>query len=211
MRTRVKICGITRATDAQAAVAAGADAVGFVFYRPSPRYLDPAAAAAIIAALPPFVSAVGLFVDAEAADVRAVLEVVPLSMLQFHGAEAPAFCAAYGRPYIKAVRMRPDVVLADLGARYATAAALLVDSYADDRPGGTGVTFDWSRLPAVLNRPLILAGGLTADNVSAAVVQVRPYAVDVSGGVEERAGVKDARRMTEFCAQVRAGDARKAP
>ncbi|MHB1566262.1 MAG: phosphoribosylanthranilate isomerase [Acidiferrobacter sp.] len=211
MRTRVKICGITRATDAQAAVAAGADAVGFVFYRPSPRYLEPAAAAAIIAALPPFVSAVGLFVDAEAADVRAVLEVVPLSVLQFHGAETPAFCAAYGRPYIKAVRMHPDVVLADLGVRYATAAALLVDSYADDRPGGTGVTFDWSRLPAVLNRPLILAGGLTADNVGAAVVQVRPYAVDVSGGVEGRVGIKDARRMTEFCAQVRAGDARKAP
>lgn len=207
MRTRIKICGITRAPDAQAAVAAGADAVGFVFYRPSPRYVEPAVAAAIIARLPPFVSAVGLFVDADAADVNAVLAVAPLSILQFHGAETPAMCAAHGRPYIKAVRMHPDVVLADISARYAGAAALLVDSYDDQRPGGSGVTFDWSRLPAGLRQPLILAGGLTADNVGAAIVALRPYAVDVSSGVEAQAGIKDAGRLQRFCARVRASDA----
>ncbi|MDA8390346.1 MAG: phosphoribosylanthranilate isomerase [Gammaproteobacteria bacterium] len=203
MRTRVKICGITRIQDAMAAVEAGADAVGFVFYRPSPRCVEIDAAAAIMAALPPFVTPVGLFVDAAEDWVRQVLSCAPLALLQFHGSEPPAYCGAFGRPYIKVVRMAPGT---DVGAQarlYGAAAGLLLDTYDAARPGGTGASFDWARVPADLGRPLVLAGGLTPDNVGLAVAQVRPYAVDVSGGVESAPGIKDRERMTLFCRRAR--------
>ncbi len=203
MRTRVKICGITRTEDALAAVSAGADALGFVFYGPSPRCVEIGQAAAIVAALPPFVSAVGLFVDAPADAVQGVLERVPLSLLQFHGSEPPAFCAGFGRPYIKALRMAPEVDIGPQARLYGTAAGLLLDAYDPVRPGGTGSRFDWMRIPADLGRPVVLAGGLTPDNVALAVAQVRPYAVDVSGGVESAPGIKDRERMTLFCRRAR--------
>lgn len=203
MRTRVKICGITRPGDGQVAAAAGADAIGLVFHEPSPRHLTPASASAICAALPPFVSAVGLFVDAPAAWIESVLGSVRLDLLQFHGAEDAAACRRYGIPYIKALRMRDDVDVAALAARYPDARALLLDSYDANKAGGTGVTFDWRRVPRDLPQALILAGGLTAANVQAAVTQVRPYAVDVSGGVESAPGIKDAAKIAAFIQQVR--------
>lgn len=203
MRTRVKICGITRMQDARAAVEAGADALGFVFYGPSPRSVEIDVAAAIMADLPPFVTPVGLFVDAAPEWVRQVLSRVPLGLLQFHGSEPPAYCRAFGRPYIKAVRMAPG---ADVGAQarlHGAAAALLLDAYDAARPGGTGSCFDWTQVPVDLGRPLVLAGGLTPDNVGLAVTQVRPYAVDVSGGVESAPGIKDRERMILFCRRAR--------
>lgn len=198
MRTRVKICGITRVEDALVAARAGADAVGLVFYAPSPRAVTAAQAREIVRALPPFVTPVGLFVDAAIEEVRAVLEAVPLSLLQFHGDESPASCRACGRPYIKAIRLREDDDLAARARSYDDAAAILADAYLEGVPGGTGRTLDWSRLPPRLARPLILAGGLTPDNVAAAVARVRPFAVDVSGGVETAPGVKDAVKIAAF-------------
>lgn len=198
MRTRVKICGITRPEDAAAAVRAGADAIGLVFYPPSPRAITASRAAQIIHTLPPFVTTVGLFVNAAADEVAEVLKTVPLDLLQFHGEESPAACEEHGRPYIKAVRMRPDVDLADLGRRYASALGLLLDSYQPGVPGGTGATFDWGRIPVVLRDRIILAGGLSPDNVEHAIQQVRPYAVDVSGGVEQEKGIKDEEKIRAF-------------
>ena len=186
-----------------AAVEAGADALGFVFYAPSPRAVDATTVAAIIAALPPFVTPVGLFVDAPEEAVRAVLSMAPLALLQFHGSEPPAYCSRFGRPYIKAIRMAPDLNVAVQARHYADAAALLLDSYDAVRPGGTGARFDWARIPQDLGRPMVLAGGLTPDNVGVAIAQVRPYAVDVSGGVESAPGVKDRERMTLFCRRAR--------
>ncbi|MHB1607215.1 MAG: phosphoribosylanthranilate isomerase [Acidiferrobacter thiooxydans] len=199
MPTRVKICGITRPLDAAAAAAAGADAIGLVFYGPSPRHVTLDAARAIVAALPPFVTCVGLFVDAAPEEIEAVLRDVALDVLQFHGRETPEECRRYGRPYLKAIAMAEGVDVRAAEARYASAQGLLLDTHQKGRPGGTGQVFDWGRIPAGLGKPVILAGGLSPANVAAAIDQVRPYAVDVSGGVESAPGIKDERRMREFC------------
>jgi phosphoribosylanthranilate isomerase len=197
MSIRVKICGITRGEDALAAAAAGADAVGLVF-ADSPRQVDTDRAHRIVALLPPFIKVVGLFVNAPAARVREVLGQVPLDLLQFHGAESPEDCRQYGRPYIKAIRMAPGVDVAAEAGRYPEACGILLDAYDPQAAGGTGASFDWTRVPRDLGRPLILAGGLTPENVAQAVRQVRPYAVDVSSGVESSKGIKDAARIAAF-------------
>lgn len=198
MRTRVKICGITRAEDASAAIQHGCDAIGLVFYEPSPRYVTPATARSIAVGLPPFVSAVGLFVDADAEYVREVLSQVRLDLLQFHGDETPEYCRQFGVPYLKAVRVRPETNLLQYAAAYADAKALLLDAYMPGMPGGTGTTFDWALIPRDFPKPIILAGGLDAGNVSEAIRQCRPYAVDVSGGVERQKGIKDAEKIAAF-------------
>jgi phosphoribosylanthranilate isomerase len=217
MRTRIKVCGITRVADGVAAARAGADAIGVVFWRGTPRCVDPARARDIAIALPPFVSVVGLFVDPTADDVRAALAAVPLDMLQFHGAETPEFCRQFGRPYLKAIAVREGVDLLEYAARYGDAAGLLFDAYREgDLPGGTGISFDWSRLAAVrerLPRPLVVSGGLDPVNVVQAIHALRPWAVDVSSGVEERGpegrprrGLKDHARITAFVQGVRNAD-----
>ncbi|HUW98321.1 MAG TPA: phosphoribosylanthranilate isomerase [Acidiferrobacter sp.] len=203
MSTRIKICGITRPADARAAVAAGADAIGLVFYKPSPRSVDMATAQAIIRELPPFVASVGLFVDAKPGEIAMVLSQVRLTTLQFHGDESPEECERYDWPYLKAIRMADDVDIMDAQRRYAKAQGLLLDTYQKDRPGGTGRAFDWDRIPQGLEKPLVLAGGLDADNVQRAIMRARPYAVDVSGGVESAPGLKDQSRMELFCHRVR--------
>lgn len=200
---RSKICGITRLEDALAAVAAGADAIGLVFYAPSPRAVTIAQAQAIVAGLQPFVTTVGLFVDMPPREIEGVLAAVPLDLLQFHGDESPADCEALRRPYIKALRVRAgDDVAAQVDA-YPGARAVLLDTFVDGVPGGTGQAFDWSLVPAQLSKPVILAGGLTPGNVAAAIAQVRPYAVDVSGGVEVSKGIKDAHKVKDFVRAVR--------
>jgi len=205
-RTRVKICGITRVEDARAAVAAGADAIGLVFHAPSPRCVTIAQAAEIAGAVAPFVTVVGLFVDAPAVDIEAVLARVPLGLLQFHGDETPQACGQSGRPWIKALRMRPALDLAAEARRYAGASGLLLDSYDPAAAGGTGQTFDWQRAPREPGFPLVLAGGLNAANVGEAIARVGPYAVDVSSGVEGVRGVKDAAKMSAFLRAVQAAD-----
>ncbi len=206
MRTRVKICGITRVEDALAAVEHGCDAIGLVFYEKSPRCVQVQRAAEIVAALPPFVSAVGLFVNASAEQVGAVLAQVRLDVLQFHGEETPSYCSQFGVPYLKAVRVRPGTNLVQYAADYAGAKALLLDAFAEGAHGGTGQTFDWELIPAGLSRPIILAGGLTAANVAEAVRRVHPYGVDVSGGVEREKGIKDADKIAAFIRGVRDGE-----
>lgn len=181
---RIKICGITRVDDGLAAARAGADAIGLVFYEKSPRAVSLEQAASIVAALPPFVTTVGLFVDADAAQIARTLQAVPLDMLQFHGNESGEFCRASPRPWMKAVRMKDGVDLDACVDDYQGASGLLLDSYVPGLPGGTGATFNWQRVPRHLPLPLVLAGGLNPDNVAAAVAQVQPWAVDVSGGVE---------------------------
>lgn len=203
MRTRVKICGITRVEDAQAAVDAGTDALGLVFDPHSPRYVTLEQARMVANVVPPFVALVGLFVDADSARVRETLQGVRLNLLQFHGDEIPEHCRSYGRPYIKAIRMRTDVDLAGEARRYGDASGLLLDSYVTDRAGGSGEAFDWRRVPSGLARPIILAGGLTADNVGAAIRQLRPSAVDVSSGVEAAKGIKDHAKVAAFIAAAR--------
>ncbi|MEY6432100.1 phosphoribosylanthranilate isomerase [Thioalkalicoccus limnaeus] len=205
-RTRVKLCGLTREADVDAAVAAGADAIGLVFWSPSPRAVTPAQAQALIRGVPPFVTTVGLFVDETPEAVRRVLSEVPLDLLQFHGHEDPDYCRGFARPWIKAVAMRPGVDLAAVATRYQEAAGLLLDAYDPARPGGTGQCFDWTRIPVRLARRIILAGGLTPANVATAIRQVRPYAVDVSGGIEAAKGVKDAAKIAAFMQGVRDGD-----
>ncbi len=204
--TRVKICGITRVQDAEFAVDAGADAIGLVFHPPSPRAVDVETAAGIVLAVGPFVSVVGLFVDAPVAWIMRVLGNVSLDLLQFHGGESAAACARYGRRYLKAVRMAPGVNVRSVAERHTAAAGLLVDAYHPEQPGGTGEVFDWQRIPADLPRPLILAGGLTVANVAEAVRQVRPAAVDVSSGVEASPGVKDHVAIREFIQEARGVD-----
>ncbi len=203
MQTRVKICGITRIEDVEAAVRAGADAIGLVFDPASPRCVDLERARAIVQAVPPFVMVVGLFVDAEPERVQEVLNGVRLDLLQFHGAESPEQCRRYARRYIKAVRMRPQLDVVSEARRYADAAGILLDSFVPGVSGGSGRSFDWSRAPRDLGRPLILAGGLTAQNVSDAIRRVRPYAVDVSSGVERSPGVKDPGKIAAFLEAVR--------
>jgi phosphoribosylanthranilate isomerase len=207
MRTRVKICGITNRQDARDAADLGADAIGLVFYPASPRAVTVSQAREVVAGLPPFVSVVGLFVNAERAQIAEALAGCRIDLLQFHGQECPDYCAGHGRPYLKAVRMREGVDLAAERARYATASALLLDTYQPGVPGGTGAAFDWARVPAALAGEVILAGGLTPDNVAAAVRQVRPYAVDVSGGVERAKGRKDRDKMAAFMRGVALGNA----
>ncbi len=203
MRTRIKICGITRPEDGVEAARLGADAIGLVFYDKSPRAVTPSQAAVIAAALPPFVSIVGLFVDPEPVNVEQVLAQVSLDLIQFHGNEAPEFCANFGRPYLKAIRMRDRVDLVAERQRYSDARGLLLDSYQPGTPGGTGEAFEWNRVPKNLAASIVLAGGLGADNVAAAIQQVRPYAVDVSGGVEASKGIKDAAKMAAFIGEVK--------
>ncbi|WP_172145720.1 MULTISPECIES: phosphoribosylanthranilate isomerase [Pseudomonas] len=200
---RSKICGITRVEDALAAVDAGADAIGLVFYAKSPRAVTVQQAQAILAALPPFVTTVGLFVDCQRSELNAILDAVPLDLLQFHGDESPAACEGFRRPYIKALRVKPgDDIAARIGL-YGSAAGVLLDTFVPGVPGGTGEAFDWSLVPQGLSVPIILAGGLTPENVRAAIEQVRPYAVDVSGGVEASKGLKDSDKIHAFVRAVR--------
>lgn len=208
-RTRIKICGITREQDLAAAVTAGADALGLVFYPPSPRCVSPQRAAQLTALVPPFVSRVGLFVNASAQAVRAVLDAARLDLLQFHGDEDAAYCAQFGRPWIKAARVRPGFDLLEYAAAFAEApgvSGLLLDADAEGYGGG-GKTFDWTLIPRPLPLPIILSGGLHPGNVAEAVRSVRPWAVDVSSGVESAKGIKDARKITEFISGVRDADA----
>ena len=210
MRTRTKICGLTRVEDVEAAVDAGADAIGLVFYPPSPRAVEIDQAVALCAAVPPFVSIVGLFVNASRASVLAVLEALPISLLQFHGEEEATYCESFGRPYLKAARVRQGFDLLDYAARYPSACGLLVDAWVDGYGGG-GHAFDWRLLPPQFDRPLVLAGGLSPVNIGEAIALVRPWAVDVSSGVELSKGVKDRALINAFIAGVRDADGRKIP
>ncbi len=204
-RTRIKICGLTRAQDVRAAVDHGADAIGFVFYASSPRAVSIAQAAQLVALLPPFVASVGLFVNATEDDINCVLERVPLQLLQFHGDEAEADCARFGRPWIKAARMRAGVDLVEFASFHPGASGVLVDAFVEGYGGG-GKTFDWSLIPQGFGRPLVLSGGLDADNVVDAVRRIRPWAVDVSSGVESDKGIKDTAKIAAFIAGVRDAD-----
>lgn len=200
--TRIKICGITRVEDALAVAGSGADAIGLVFYERSPRHVDIGQAAQLAAALPPFVTTVGLFVDADAGYVHEVLAAVPLDLLQFHGDESPEYCAQFGRPYLKAIRVKPGVDLIQCASDFRGAQGLLLDAHVEGIPGGTGATFDWKLIPKDLPLPVILSGGLDAGNVAEAIEQVRPYAVDVSSGVEAAKGIKDAAKIAAFINEV---------
>ncbi|HGX93435.1 MAG TPA: phosphoribosylanthranilate isomerase [Candidatus Tenderia sp.] len=201
--TRIKICGITRPQDGLDAARLGADALGFVFYPPSPRAVDAEQAKAVIDVLPPFVTTVALFVNPAQHEVEQVLQRVAPDLIQFHGDESPEFCAQFARPYIKAVRMRPDVALDQLARQHHKAQALLLDAYQPGVAGGTGETFGWDRVPRNFSMPIVLAGGLTPGNVGEAIEQVRPYAVDVSGGVEAAKGIKDAAKIAAFMRGVK--------
>ncbi|WP_022964208.1 phosphoribosylanthranilate isomerase [Halopseudomonas pelagia] len=200
---RIKICGITRVEDALAAAQAGADAIGLVFYAPSPRAVSPATARQILRALPPFVTSVGLFVNASAQEINAVLAEVPLDVLQFHGDEPAAFCDQFNRPYLKALRVQAGDDLNTLAGRWPDASGILLDSYKAGVPGGTGEIFDWSLIPSARTWPLILAGGLSAENVAEAISNTLPWAVDVSGGVEQAKGVKDVVKINSFIQEVK--------
>lgn len=202
-RTRVKICGITRLDDVDAAVNAGADALGFVFYAPSPRAVTAQQALPLVMATAPFVNTVGLFVDADADYVRTVLAELPLSLLQFHGEEDNAFCASFGKPWIKALRVRPEDDVAARILAWPDAHGFLLDAWHPSAPGGTGHQFNWEQVPKHSTKPFILAGGLTADNVGLAIRSTKPFAVDVSGGVEHSHGIKDANKIKAFMAGVR--------
>jgi phosphoribosylanthranilate isomerase len=206
MATAVKICGITRPEDALAAARAGAHAIGLVFYAKSPRTVTPARAAEIIRVVPAFVTTVGLFVNAEAEEIRRTLAEAPVNLLQFHGEETPEFCRQFKRPYVKAVRMKAGVDLLQYAQDYYDAKALLLDNYVEGMHGGSGVAFDWSLIPRGLPLPVILSGGLTPENVAEAVRRVRPSAVDVSSGVESAKGIKDAQKIAAFIKGVRSGD-----
>jgi phosphoribosylanthranilate isomerase len=203
MSTKVKICGVTRTEDALFAAHNGASAIGLVFYAPSPRYIEPDAAAAIVRAMPPFVTAVGLFVDATEEEVRAVAARAHIQLLQFHGAESPQFCSRFDLPYMKAVRVRAGVDLLQYALDFHAAQALLLDAYQEGLHGGTGATFDWALIPPSLPLPIVLSGGLDPGNVRDAVRAVKPWAVDVSSGVEARKGIKDPAKIAAFISGVR--------
>ena len=205
-RTRVKFCGLTRAEDVAVAVDLGVDAIGFVFHPASPRAVDVEQALGLVAMLPAFVTAVGLFVDAEPERVRSVLDRVPLGALQFHGHETPEFCRLFRRPWIKAVAVRPETDIDAETRRYGGARALLLDTYDASLAGGTGRRFDWSLVPRSIAPQIVLAGGLRPDNVASAIRQIRPSAVDVSGGIEVGKGLKDRQKMSDFMKGVRDGD-----
>lgn len=205
MRTRIKICGLTREADVEAAVAAGADAVGFVFYPPSPRALSLARAAELARRIPPFVEVVGLFVNAAAADVHAACNAVPISLLQFHGDEDAAYCRQFSRPWLRAARVRAGLDLVEFAGSFPDARGLLLDAFVDGYGGG-GHVFDWTLIPPDLPGFLVLSGGLTAANVGDAIERVRPAAVDVSSGVESGKGIKDHAKIAAFVAAVRKAD-----
>jgi phosphoribosylanthranilate isomerase len=206
-RTRIKICGLTREADVDAAVQAGADAIGFVLYPKSPRAVTPARAGELARRLPPFVTPVLLFVNATDAELAAGLAAVPHALLQFHGDESPEACTAPGRAFVRAVRMAPGVDLLDFAARHPLAQALLLDAHVEGYGGG-GKAFDWSLIPAGVPSPVVLSGGLNPANVIDGVLRLRPSAVDVSSGVEAGKGVKDAGLIRRFCEAVREADAR---
>ena len=205
-RTRIKICGIREPAHARLAADEGADAIGLVFWPASPRYIEAQRAAEVAAAVPPYVSVVGLFVDATEAQVRATLNAVPLDLLQFQGEEPPEFCERFGRPFMRAVRMAPGVDLLEYGHRFRRAKALLLDAHVPGKPGGTGQTFDWAGIPREFPLPLVLSGGLNPQNVGRAVHEVKPWAVDVASGVESSRGVKDPAKIVEFIRSVRRED-----
>lgn len=206
-RTRIKICGLTREADVDAAVAAGADAIGFVIYERSPRHVSPERAGVLAKRLPPFVTPVCLLVNASAALLAETLRAVPNALLQFHGDEDPAECAQSGRPYLRAARMTPELDLLDFAARHPDAQAILLDAHVEGYGGG-GKVFDWSLIPASVPCPLVLSGGLNPANVIDGVMNVRPWAVDVSSGVESAKGIKSAELMRRFCEAVREADGR---
>jgi phosphoribosylanthranilate isomerase len=206
-RTRIKICGLRDPEHARIAAREGADAIGLVFHKPSPRYVEPGQARRVAEALPPFVSAVGLFVNLPEHEVRAILDQVPLDVLQFHGDETPEYCERFARPYVRVARMGPGVDLLEYARRFSRARALILDADVPGVAGGTGETFDWSAVPRDLPLPLILSGGLNAGNVARAVRAVNPWAVDVSSGVESARGVKDPAKIVEFIRSVRSEDA----
>ncbi len=206
MRTRVKVCGITREPDAVLAAQQGADAIGFIFWRPSSRYIEPERAAAIAAALPAFVTPVCVFVDPTPGEVETVLQRLPAATLQFHGEESPGFCARFARPYIKAARMKPGLDLIEYFASHAAASAWLIDAFDESTYGGTGAPFDWNLVPGGLAGPWILSGGLSAGNVTEAIRRLRPWGVDVSSGVESAKGIKDADKIAAFISGVRTAD-----
>ncbi len=203
MPTRIKICGITRIEDALAAARLGTDAIGLVFWPQSARAVMPARAREIVAALPPFVSSVGVYVDPEAEWVEQTASVAGLNLLQFHGDESPEFCSQFSLPYIKAVRVKAGVDLLQYATRYSSARGLLLDTYVEGTPGGTGDAFNWGLIPQRLPLPLILSGGLHPGNVTTAIKQVQPWAVDVSSGVEAAKGIKDAEKIAAFMQGVR--------
>ena len=204
--TAIKICGITRTQDALAAAGCGANAIGLVFYAQSPRYVTPERAAELIRVLPPFVMSVGLFVDAVAREVTQTLAQARVDLLQFHGNESPAYCRQFGVPYLKALRVRAGLDLLQYARDYHDAKALLLDAYVEGTHGGTGATFDWALIPKNLPLPVVLSGGLTPKNITAAIQAVRPWAVDVSSGVELQKGVKDAAKIAAFVHGVRNAD-----
>ena len=202
LRTRVKICGITTVADGLMVANSGADSIGLVFYKPSPRHVEIEQACSIAQALPAFVTKTALFVDPDVDYVKAVLAQVSIDLLQFHGDESPEFCEQFGLPYMKAVRMQATTDLTQLAEQYAASCGILLDAYKTGVPGGTGEQFNWSWVPKNLSKPIILAGGLTAENIHSAIQTVRPWAVDVSGGVEATKGIKSAERVTQFMQQV---------
>lgn len=206
LRTRVKICGITSVADGLAAARHGADAIGLVFYPPSPRRVSLEAAREISRRMPPFVARVAVFVNPSAEEVRAVIDACRPDVLQFHGEETAAFCRAFGMPYLRAARVRPGIDLLNFLSPFSDAIGWLLDAYREELYGGTGEAFDWDLIPRDLPAPLVLSGGLEAGNVEAAVRRVRPWAVDVSSGVEAAKGVKDERRIAAFIAGVRNAD-----
>lgn len=203
MPVRVKVCGITRSEDAEAAVQCGADAIGFVFWPHSARYIDADSARRIAEVIPPFVCTVGVYVDPDAAWVEETARAAKLNLLQFHGDESPEFCNQFSQPYIKAIRVKPDTDLLQYAERYRTAKGLLLDTYAANMPGGTGHVFDWQLIPQQLPLPLILSGGLNPDNVANAIKQTKPWAVDVSSGVEASKGIKDKKKIIAFMQGVK--------
>ncbi len=206
MRTRVKICGITRVEDAQAAVAQGADAIGFVFYRPSPRYVDFGLARGIAEQTPALVSTVAVFVNPSRDEVEQVIRECGVTLLQFHGDESPEFCGGFWVPYIKAARIRPGLDLVKYLSPYTAARAWMIDAFHDELWGGTGAAFDWSLVPRDMAKPIILSGGLTAGNVADAIRRIRPYAVDVSSSVEAAKGIKDSAKIAAFIGAVKHED-----
>ncbi len=206
MRTRVKICGFTRVEDAVCAARLGVDAIGLVFYPPSPRNVDIDQAIKIVNALPAFVSVVALFVDEQESRILEILERVSIDCLQFHGDESPEACRLYGKRYMKAVRMQDGIDISNLALQYHDAAGLLLDAYDPGAKGGTGSRFDWNRIPERCALPIVLAGGLDQSNARQAVQMVRPYALDVSSGVEAKKGIKDALKMAAFIGEVNEGD-----
>ncbi len=197
-RTRVKVCGICTSADAELAITAGVDAIGMVFYSKSPRHVSMATARVIASAIPPFVSTVGLFVNSSQQHIREVLSEVQLDLLQFHGDEDEAFCSSFNLPYIKAIRVKADTDLVQVFHSYASARGILLDSYKKDTRGGTGETFDWNIIPQDLPLPVILAGGLDGNNVAQAISVAKPWAVDVSSGVEGLPGKKDQKKIEQF-------------